>query len=272
MISRGSWPRPASVEILLVGTGTILRPLPADAARRACGSRHFGRPDVDRGGGAHLQRAARRGPGGGGGADRRRLTGRHPDPRHRRRPGRPIADRYVTALYAPAETRARSDGALCLQRRDCRHSRAASAKRCPARCGCNGGAIRSTAGAQGPAVTRPSGGRCAERGHRAHWLPDGGAAELSRCPHLRSLRRSDAVAHRSRRLLRRDGRHDPAACRTGARPGLPRRASPSLAGHAACAQGIAGMLQDAAGARVARASASCRATFWPAAGSSPEAF
>ena len=64
----------------------------------------------------------------------------------------------------------------------------------------------------------------------------------ARGPHLRPLRRPDAVADRSRRLLRRDG---VGALIQLASMVLDRDAAPAfagLAGHAGCAQAIAGLL------------------------------
>ena len=96
-------------------------------------------------------------------------------------------------------------------------SATASASRCPARSGCNGGATCSprTSGE----CRRASGRDGAARGDPTQQAAADSPAELSRCPDLRSLRRSDADARRSRRLLRRDGCGDDPACGAGARPG-----------------------------------------------------
>ena len=172
-------------------------------ARGVQGGRHLRRSDVDRRGGAHLQRAAGRGPRRRGGADRRRLTWRdgadaliEHGARGRPRPlsrgplcSRRQARRRLLALYAfnaeiAVDSRphpraaARRDPAAMVARRDRRRrARRPAAIRSPTRC-------------------LPRSGRTACRS-----LP----SRLSRGAHLRPLRRPDAVADRPGRLLRRDG-------------------------------------------------------------------
>ena len=73
-------------------------------------------------------------------------------------------DRYLAALYAPEDKR---DGAVCalrLQRRDRRASATASASRCRAKSGCNGGAMSSPKDAA-PAAAIRSPRRCSQRSH-----------------------------------------------------------------------------------------------------------
>ena len=64
-------PRPEAVEILLVGTGKELKPLPAALRAAFKEARISADPDVDGCGGQHLQRASGRGPCRRGRADRR---------------------------------------------------------------------------------------------------------------------------------------------------------------------------------------------------------
>ena len=107
---------------------------------------------------------------------------------------------------------------------------------------------------------RPSDRRGAARRDRALRPAAEAFHELSRCPHLRSLRRSDADAHRPRRLLRRDRLRADPACRAHPRSG-PRPATPSWPATAACAQASpACCVCCRCTARAANAM--CRATFW----------
>ena len=184
-----------AIEILLVGTGTDAAAAAGGAARRACSEAGIvRRPDVDRRGGPHLQRPARRGPRRRGGADRRRLS--VPSAAIADAAAcddacaRPTATAISRALFAPADKRAGAVRALCLQCRDRRASATVSASRCRARSGCNGGGMSLPAEARAP---RPSGRRCAARRRsRAHACRAHAFDDHARGAHLRSLRRSDA--------------------------------------------------------------------------------
>ena len=99
----------ADIEFLLVGIGTELRLLPPPLREAFRAGRHLGRPDGDRRRGAHLQRAAGRGPRRRGRADRRRLTW-HGAVDARRRPA---AQRRPRPLSRRALCAARTSAARC---------------------------------------------------------------------------------------------------------------------------------------------------------------
>ncbi len=105
----------------------------------------------------------------------------------------------------------------------------------------------------------------------SYGLPRSRVSELPRCADLRSLRRPDADADRSRRLLRRDGRGPDPACRDGARSQtLPRTMRNSRAGRVARRRSPACFACCRCIARAA--SAMSRRTFFPRSGTSPEEF
>ena len=185
------------IEILLVGTGKELRPMPPSRCGSASGGRHFGRPDGDGRRGAHLQRAARRGPRRRRGADRGRLEPDDPDrdadqaigagPGRRPRP-------LLSALYAPADKR-RSLFALYAFNAEIARIRDRIREPLPGEIRLqwwrDAIARRSERRRQG--IRSPK--RCWRRSSRCS-LPHKAVRRLSRGAHLRPLRRSDADARR----------------------------------------------------------------------------
>ena len=153
-LRRGARRGRQAIEILFFGSGTISLPSRPRCAAALQGGRHRRRADVDRGGGAHLQCPARRGPRRRGRADRRRLTV-PPDAADGRawtRCARPT----VTAISPPFMRRKRARGARSRSMPSMPRSppyATVSASRCPAKSGCNGGATcsqRRSAGAGHP--------------------------------------------------------------------------------------------------------------------------
>ncbi len=210
-----------------------------------------------------LGRGSRRGRG----ADRRRLRWRHCR--------KPAGDAQpIATATSPCSTRPRTPrgarGALRLQRRDRRHPRphprGAARRDPPAMVARRAGASGDGAGAGHPLaaalLVRSARTRPAARGLR----------RLSRGAHLRSLRRSDAVANRSRRLLRRDRLGaDPArgSCSTWPRRRRRRgRGSPAMPAAPRRSPVCCGCCRSTAGA----ASASCRATCSAAVGTDAGGF